>query len=251
MYITGHCFISDACGLWANRKIYGEGIGYITFPDYARGHDVGYQQCFIARQRSESQELAVSHLLADWWVHYGPGDERTRKGWAYRKMGIFAKMYDDFFSTAENQGLRNPSVERDSYRGFSHTMVEYSIDTWISRTQPVEHHFHTVQQGISAIDTGQLTRHLGFMADEFDMDSEVFRSDLQSFQERVSRAGNTGDWVLFAGLKKFGLTHCPQSLNLLGECIDRGLAQISDQDMTSMLGECVEFVRSRTLSNRI
>lgn len=89
------------------------------------------------------------------------------------------------------------------------------------------------------------------MTDEFDMSSEAFCSDLKNFQERVSRAANTGDWVLFAGLKKFGLTHCPQSSSLLGECIDRGLEQISDQDMTSMLGECVEFVRSRTLSNRI
>lgn len=251
MYITGHCFISDDCELWPSQTIYGDGIGFITFPDYARGHDVGYQQCFIARQRSENQELAVSHLLADWWVHYGPGDERTRKGWAYRKMGIFAKMYKEFFATAERQGMRDPLLERDSIRGFSHTMVEYSIDTWISRKRPVERYFHTVQQGVSAIDTGQLAAHLGYIADEFDMDGEVFRHDLQSFQERVGRARNTGDWVLFAGLKKFGLTQSPQSLNLLASCIDRGLAQISDQDMESMLGECVEFVRSRTLSNRI
>ncbi|WP_339431385.1 MULTISPECIES: hypothetical protein [unclassified Pseudomonas] len=251
MYITGHCFISDGCKLWSSQDIYGEGVGYITFPDYARGHDIGYQQCFIPRQRSESQELAVSHLLADWWVHYGPGDERARKGWAYRKMGIFSKLYDEFFATAESRGMRNPLIERDSYRGFSHTMVEYSIDTWISRNQPVERYFRTVQQGVSAIDTRQLAQNLGFMADKFDMDGQVFRHDLQSFQERVGRAGNTGEWVLFAGLKKFGLAQSPQSLSLLASCIDRGLAQISDQDMTSMLGECIEFVRSRTLSNRI
>ncbi|MFA0926077.1 hypothetical protein RA263_17430 [Pseudomonas syringae pv. tagetis] len=251
MYITGHCFISDACGLWESRKIYGDAVGYITFPDYARGHDVGYQQCFIPRRRSESQELVVSHLLADWWVHYGPRQERTRKGWAYRKMGIFAKMYDDFFSSAESNGLRNPALERDSYRGFSHTMVEYSIDTWISRTQSVEHYFHLTKEGVNAIDTEQLSQHLGFIADEFDMTSDIFCSDLKSFKERVDRADCTADWVLFAGLKKFGLTHCPHSLMLLGDCIDRGLEQISDQDMTSMLGECIEFVHSRTLANRI
>jgi hypothetical protein len=103
-------------------------------PDLLSCHDWGYTEAWSLVGAGVQAELVLAHMVGDAVVHYGQtwqGHER-RSGWAYRRMGLIARGYDGFFEHAEACGWRAAGLDRDSRRGWAHTLVEYTVDQWLA-----------------------------------------------------------------------------------------------------------------------
>jgi hypothetical protein len=186
------------------------------------------------------------HMLADWFIHYGDGVVRERVGWAYRKMSVYAREYDTFFSAAAARDLHH-GEPADSRRGFSHTLIEYSIDTWLVRNGYFDGHFDSVRDALGRIGCEQGVGSLSWIRETMDIeriksDSPDFTADASSFADRVARSSNPEEFVYRAGVKKFALRDCGASIDLVADTIDTGLKKIPDDEMRGIVDQAARFL---------
>ncbi|MEZ4315217.1 MAG: hypothetical protein R3F14_44950 [Polyangiaceae bacterium] len=229
--------------------VFGDDVAALMLPDIARCHDWGYDTCLDDRPVSTAGELLRLHMLADWFIHFGEGTTRERSGWAYRKMGVYAREYDAFFASAAARGLRE-GPPGDSRRGFSHTMMEYSIDTWLIRNGHFEGRFRSVQDvlgrvgrgsGLVSVDWARRTLAVAGARS----DSPDLAADALSFGERVLSSRGPEELVYRAGVKKFGLQDSDASVELMKATLDEGLARIPDAELRLVVQEAAEFLSRR------
>lgn len=247
MYIVGHTVITDQSQLPKCDPFSLSGIA-LMLPDYVRCHDWGYDRCFSKQPETEAGRLIRSHMLADWFVHYGDGPQREKKGWAYRNMTVYAKAYDDFRGEAARRKLRENVEMTDSRRGFCHTMVEYSIDTWLSDLGLVDSKFsflvHTYGQlgeesGIGS--AGSVRRMIE--QEGIELINENLEQDIHSFGRRVRESKSPIEFAYRAGVKKFGLEDSDESVALMAEFISNGLKRLDHLELERFLTDCVSFLR--------
>jgi hypothetical protein len=251
MYIIGHFVTSRLSGQFTTDTLLGEDMAALFLPDFMRCHEWGYANCFRHDHDDVIAALIRSHLLGDWWVHYGPGREPKRRGWAYRRMGVFARYYDDFFSEARRRRLFDPAVAPDTVRGFAHTMMEYALDTHLAAAiTPTE--LAVIKDWLGRL--GQLDQRwsLPFMHDAIRTYgisgiTHGLGSDVASFSRRVRAAGTAEELAYLAGVKKFGLRECTEGLGLVREVITAGLQDIPLSELDGIAGEVANFI-SRHLS---
>ena len=250
MYIVGHLLITEKSGAFApGEPIYSESALTIMLPDYVRCHDWGYRQCFTRNHLSRDGLLIRAHMLGDWFMHYGEISAEPKKvGWAYRRMGIYARRYHEFFSEAARRGLREDVPPADSVRGFSHTMMEFTLDTFLVEQGLFDSRFKSVQGALGVLG---LTDGLGSQQwiDKTIKSEEIFSSssnitaDVTSYRERVQKAKNPSEFAYRAGVRKFGLCPCDESIALVRRFIRDGLREVSSQELSEVFHECSEFLR--------
>jgi hypothetical protein len=255
MYIVGHYVITalsgcDAFDVGDDRSV------SVMLPDYLTCHDWGYERCFEAVPDSVEGRLIRAHLLGDWFIHYGSGRERQRSGWAYQKMAIFAREYDSFFAHASDRDLRDAGQPPDSRRGFSHTMVEYSIDTWLALNGHFSDQFAAVQRSLGSLgnrDVGvgswQWIEQVA-SAEGVRSSSPAWADHVKSFASRVLTSTGPQDLAYRAGVKKFGLADRPESIALVADTINRGLSKFPSSEMQSAIEQTAAFV-SHHLKSRV
>ena len=246
MYIVGHCVITDIAKS-SSFDVYGSHSVALMLPDVVRCHDWGYERCFQSRPTSVAGQLIRMHMLEDWFIHYGETTVRERVGWAYRKMAVYAREYDGFFSTAAARGLRHHGEPPDSRRGFSHTMIEYSIDTWLAHKGYFKDHFAGVRDALGSVGCKQGVGSLDWIAQTIDAEdittsSPDWRADAKSFGDRVRKSGSPEEFVYRAGVKKFGLEECSASIDLVADVISAGLAKIPDDEICRTVNQAARFL---------
>lgn len=250
MYVVGHCVVTERSGVFASEEVYGEGILGLMFPDYVRCHDWGYNCCFEPwwAGAPRSDRMIQAHLLGDYFVHYGRcTTEHRREGFAYRKMGAFARRYDEFFSRAADAGLREPGPPADSVRGFSHTMVEYTIDTCLARSGVFDSVFPRVHAALGRVASPEGNDTRAWVDDAIKRHRVVMQpagleEDLHSFGSRIQMSRSPEEFALYAGVKKFHLENCPESRELLREFLTQGLAEIGDAAIDECTNDCSRFI---------
>lgn len=248
MYIVGHVVIAE---LAAPRTLNLDDAGCVALmlPDIVRCHDWGYDWCLNSRPGSSAGHLLRLHMLADWFIHFGAGATRERSGWAYRKMAVYARQYDAFFAAAAARGLRS-GPPGDSRRGFSHTFVEYSVDTWLIRNGYFEGRFAPIQGALGQVGRPQGAGSVGWILDTMAAegarsDSPDLAADALSFGDRVARSRVPEELVYRAGVKKFGLADHDASIDLVAATLDEGLARIPDDEMHLVVNEAARFLALR------
>lgn len=246
MYIIGHCETTAATGIFADDDVTGPGITALMLPDYARCHDWGYAQCFNPCPEERLAMLVRAHILGDWWVHFGDSSEKVRRGWAYRRMGVFASRYDRFFSEATAAGLRAAGPPNDTVRGFSHTMMEYSIDTWLSEKFD-QARFLRIKESVARLTNtnGGLSVEIGHLLTDFGLaiDHEQLIQDANDFVHRVAISESPHDFACWAGAKKFGLRPCLKARDYVRRFLEEANAEIDDGEYSDVVARIVEFMR--------
>jgi hypothetical protein len=224
-------------------------------PDYVRCHDWGYDKCFEQNPVTPAGRLIRSHMLADWFVHYGSEFERQKRGWAYRKMGVYAKTYEAFQAEAVRRKLREDIPMNDSRRGFSHTMIEYSIDTWLANRGLVDDRFAFLKETYAQLGKSEGPGSLEAIArviqqEGIDLVNEKMGQDVLSFGRRVEQSKSPVEFAYRAGVKKFGLDDTDDAVAFVGEFIEHGLKQIDDAEIEQFVDDCVSFLKQWMGSTR-
>lgn len=247
MYIVGHYVSTRLSERFSPSVLNGDAAAALYLPDFVRCHEWGYAQCFRLSDADPAIALVKSHMLGDWWVHYGDGEVDKRRGWAYRRMAIYARCYDEFFAAAARDGLLvSPDAPRDSVRGFSHTMMEYAIDTHLAARLSTDT-FHSVQRSVARIgttdDNWSVPAVLAFIASRgIEGSFESVAADMASFRTRAAAASQPAEFAYRAGVKKFGLHETPASLRLVANTIHEGLAEIPGTEIDDVVAATASFI---------
>lgn len=250
MYIIGHYVTSSLSRRYSSSALLGSDGPALYLPDFVRCHEWGYSNCFSMPDSDLVQAFIKAHMLGDWWVHYGSGNLAKRKGWAYKRMSIFSSSYQAFFDEAERLGLADPDRGRDSVRGFSHTMMEYCIDSHLARTMPHEQ-FDALRDSLCRLGLEgerwsiphlkSVLQKLGVQGDFGHLDHDV-----ESFRSRVAASQSAHEFAIRAGVKKFGLQSCDESLKLVDRTIQLGLMKIPSQELDTVVSMMAEFISLHT-----
>ena len=247
MYIVGHYVTTRLSKRFSNALLDGLQGPALYLPDFVRCHEWGYAECFRMPDDDPTGALIKAHMLGDWWVHYGLYEEAKRRGWAYRRMAVFARHYDVFFETARREDLlRDASGPRDSVRGFSHTMMEYAIDTHLAASLAGTT-FAALQSAIGGVgeDRGawsEATVRAQLAARGITGSFDGLAGDLHSFRARALAARAPQEFAYRAGVKKFGLHDHEASLALVRETIAAGLGEIPGTEIDAVVEETGRFI---------
>jgi hypothetical protein len=248
MYIVGHFSITERSGMIAAERVYGDGAAALAFPDYALCHDWGYDLSFTQAPLTADGQLIRAHILGDWFIHFGAAPSNQQKvGWAYRRMGIYARRYHEFFKEAARLRLREDAPPEDSLRGFSHTMMEYTFDTFLAERGVFDSQFTRVQTALGSIGLGEGIGSRQWINDTIRRERvSVSAPDIDaavaSFRTRVSMSRSPAEFAYRAGCKKFGLDQSDESVAFTRRYIEDGLSEIPDSELSEVVSQASEFV---------
>jgi hypothetical protein len=247
MYIVGHLVITEKSGVFADDTLYGDGVLPLMLPDYVRCHDWGYARCFKTKKFTLKQLLIEAHMLGDWYVHYRePSDNPKHMGWAYQRMRPYASRYERFFAEAAQRGLREDVPPRDSVRGFSHTMMEYSIDTFLVRRGDFDGRFETVRSILGRLALADGVGSERWLNHTLKQDTipkhRAVSDEVNIYRERVLACKHAEEFAFRAGVYKFGLKPGEESVAFVKSFIDEGIQEIPAAEISDVVDEAAEFV---------
>lgn len=244
MYILGH--VETATRSEVVRSVdlrAGERVLELMLPDILNCHDWAYEHSWY-RHESARDQLIVTHMVGDAVVHYGTrwSGERRRRGWAYVRMGQVARRYETFWTTAEQAGWRRPDAgERDSRRGWAHSLVEYSIDQLLADTGDWTEVFEACRDGARAtlrdpdwVDT--------YVHQHTIPDSSLSRTFPGLYLGAVSRARQPDEIHLRGLALKFGLVETDEVLDWLRTWMRDIVSGIGREEMERALASITEVV---------
>lgn len=247
MYIVGHYVTTLLSQRFSTGTLNGNAGAALYLPDFVRCHEWGYANCFSLPDKDPISALIKSHILGDWWVHYGESEINKRRGWAYRRMAAYAHYYNTFYDVAHRESLIiNPSGERDSVRGFAHTMMEYAIDTHLSAHLPAKA-FSAIKcciEGIGA-SSGEWSMpavQAVLATREITVKLNAIDADISSFRARAVAARTPAELAYRAGVKKFGLHDCDESLRLVSGTVAAGLASLGADEVDAAVSHAAAFI---------
>ncbi|OYY79549.1 MAG: hypothetical protein B7Y43_00205 [Sphingomonas sp. 28-62-20] len=233
-----------------DRAAMQRGLAALLLPDIARCHEHGYARIAPAPDAraqgagaTPDHRLFQSHILADWFIHFGTGSARRRQGWAYRRMLPFAARYADFFETATRLGLRRAGPLPDSPRGFAHTMVEYAIDTHLAGQRDLSLSVGEVQRAAAGFAVPAISAMLAALGVVHDAGALPAR--VAAYRARVARARDVRAFAFRAGVAKFGLDDRDDSVDYVGEFLDTGLRSLRSQGLDEAIDATAAFVAAR------
>jgi hypothetical protein len=248
MYIVGHCFVASQSGLFDESEIYGPGLRTLMLPDYTSCHDWAYAQAWETGG-VRALELVRAHMIGDWVVHYGTSraEPRVRRGWVYARMGPAVAFYDEFFTAATRAGLRADEPPRDSKRGFSHSMVEYAIDTWLSRRGVFDAWFEPARAELLEIrGDGGLAALLGALGIESPLTGEpaALAAEVAGYRDGVERSTAPEDFAFHGAARKFGLVPGEESRAFVASYQDRLLEELDGDEIATVCDLTVDAMKA-------
>jgi len=243
MYIVGHFVTSKLAGLFENGI--GRNLTFLMIPDYIASHDWGYHHYSMLDTKSEIMKYFKSHMLGDWFVHFGDQKEPRKSGWAYKNMKLFAKKYNLFFLEAEERGLlRKDLTRRDTIRGFSHTMMEYLIDYYMSRSLMCNDLLYYSKRYLGE----ELLQQPLFWLNDFVNKEEIacaisLEEGARCFGNRVLLSTRLEEFVLRAGIKKFGLTPSVESMSFIASHLEAALLEFPLSKIDQVVEDTALFIK--------
>jgi hypothetical protein len=206
------------------------------FPDLVSCHDWGYERSWDLAGAGLHAELVIAHMLGDAVVHYGSqynGFQR-KSGWAYLRMGLVARRYDEFFSTAEAEGWRESGQVRDSRRGWAHSLAEYSIDQYLADRYGCGQLWEVARSAASAT-----ARDLGWartlIAEHVITPSKPFETQAPRYCGALVRAAQPDEMHLRGLAVKFRLAEHPDCVEWLRAQLRAIWMAVGEDEMETVL----------------
>ncbi|WP_330961991.1 hypothetical protein [Photobacterium sp. 53610] len=242
MYIVGHCYIAESSGVFPSELPSTTGIGALMLPDYVNCHNWGYDNYAILTGCDGM--LVRAHLITDWVVHFGSSftSPRLRRGWAYRRLKLSASFYEEFFSRAYAEGVSKSPVPKDSKRGFSHSMMEYAIDSALCRRGWFDSRFEVgTNMALQALNLHTVKKSLCKLCIPLDEGTDL-EIELASYANRLRMARDPEDFALLAAARKFGLIVSTESADFVRQYISHLLEEVDNNEIEAVCHECAEAV---------
>ena len=228
MDTLGHCYVAELSGEFSSADIYTRQFLTMLIPNIFHCHDWAYKHilsldssCSTVVEPLPLFREVKTHLIADWIIHYGSdwsSLEKKKCGWAYSKMGLSARSYQEFYAgLISSELLLDSAVLPEDWNkkkrlDFHHSAVEYALDIIIADHFSSVSHFKALQDFFSVMapseDEKQFLKLLATLNDmEFDSDRdiEIWRESFQETLDSVRLAGCAADIPIYGFAKKYGL----------------------------------------------
>jgi hypothetical protein len=237
MFVLGHLVSAHESGAFPDVDLLGGEFGMAAMlPDLLSCHDWGYSASWSLAGAGTQAELVVAHMLGDAVVHYGQiwRDRDRKRGWAYVRMGVVTRRYDEFYEHAQLHGWREPDAPRESRRGWAHTMVEYALDQWLADRREVTELFERVRA--SASDTA---RDLSWVTDLVEQHvitpSKPIPTQPYRYCGALSRSQTPDEFHLRGLAVKFHLAETPECLSWLRGWLRHIWTTVGEEEMSDVL----------------
>jgi len=242
VFVLGHLISAHRSGAFPDVDLRNGELGMAAMlPDLLSCHDWGYSVSWSLAGAGPQADLVLAHMIGDAVVHFGQrwqGRDRKR-GWAYVRMGIVARRFDEFHEYAERLGWRQPNLPRESRRGWAHTMVEYSIDQWISDRSDVTALFEHVRS--SALDTARDLSWVSDLVEQYVIrPSKPIETQPYRYCGALSRSEQPDEFHLRGLASKFLLTETAECLSWLREWLRTIWMTVGEDEMSDVLRSLVE-----------
>jgi hypothetical protein len=212
----------------------------VMLPDLLSCHDWGYSKAWALVGAGARAEMVLAHMLGDAVVHYGErwrGQQR-KSGWAYLRMGLLARRYDEFHTYAEEHGWREAGLPRDSRRGWAHSMVEYSIDQWLADRRDLSVMHQQVRASAAAV-AADLSWVHALVEQHVITPSKPIESQPYRYCGALTRAAAPDEIHLRGLAVKFHLSEEPAALQWLREWLRAVWQQVGDDEMRDVFASLV------------
>lgn len=214
-------------------------------PDFADSHAFAYTHAW-EREGDTDSRLIRSHIAGDWWIHFG--DDLTqparRRGWAYLRMGVIARRYEEFYALAHERGLVPTAVPNDSRRGWAHSMLEYSVDTYLARRGALDDAFDDIRRQLGSLQAhAEEVRALLARQQVLPWRQEAWRGALD-YSVRVALADSPEEIGLLGAAGKFGLDYSPASRALVREFQSQVVQDVGAEEYETVIRAMHGFVAS-------
>ncbi|HDR7799683.1 TPA: hypothetical protein QCY03_003484 [Bacillus tropicus] len=247
MFVFGHVLTTMDSNIFRDIDLEaGEGVIGLMMPDMLSSHDWGYENCWNVKSISMDTKLIQAHMIGDAVVHYGSRWNKplTRKGWAYKNMGVIAKEYHQFFDNAKEAGfLIDETKPRDSIRGWAHSLVEYSIDQYLTDTrnlvvpfESIRREFRKLENNIEEVNTS--IQNIGIIP------SKPYPSQPLRYSGVISRSEEPDEFHLRGLASKFGLVESPEVLNWTRSILRRIIQDLGKDDLENVISEITKVVNN-------
>jgi len=243
MYILGHVYASRSMPSVAYDFTTTEGMRALMIPDYADSHAFAYEHAW-SMDADTYGRLIRSHIAGDWWIHFGENlDEGARRrGWAYYRMGVIARHYEEFYQLAYERGLCDTPEPNDSRRGWAHTMMEYSVDTYLARTGRMDDEFQRVREQLA-----NLAAHADEVTALFEQQqvhpwSQATWRHALAYSMRVALSTAPEDFAVIGAVGKFGLDYSVESRKFVLDYQHRIVDELDRAEYEDVLRAVSTFV---------
>lgn len=244
MYILGHAYLTRDVKSVDHDFSINEGIRALMLPDFADSHAFAYEHAW-SMHADDVGRLIRSHIAGDWWVHFGDNLEEParRRGWAYRRMGVISRLHETFYKEAYEKGLCDTPEPNDSRRGWAHTMLEYSIDTYLARTGVMDDVFPALHRQL-----GNLAAHADEVCALFEQQqvrpwSQATWRHALAYSMRVAISSAPEDLAVIGAVGKFGLDYSDESRKHVLSYQHRIVDEVGAEEYEEVLRSMAAFVR--------
>ncbi|MGC5330423.1 hypothetical protein [Micromonospora sp. DT62] len=212
MYILGHLLLTRAMSSMDHDYAAEAGVRALMLPDFADTHAFAYTHAWEQDGDTDSR-LIRSHIAGDWWIHFGDNlrEPAQRRGWAYLKMGVIARRYEQFYAEAYVRGLTDTPEPNDSRRGWAHSMLEYSVDTHIAREGLLDDKFGAIREQLGALQMHGVEVRAMFANQQVLPWSQSVWTHACDYSTRVALSESPEDFAVIGAAGKFGLDYSPEA----------------------------------------
>ncbi|MFS0752927.1 hypothetical protein [Oceanobacillus sp. 1P07AA] len=208
MFLFGHILTAKNSNLIGRLDVAkGEGVVALMLPDILSSHDWAYNKSWNIDPNKEGALLIQAHIIGDAVIHFGKEWDKplVKRGWAYKNMKYIAGDYYNFFNKAKRMDYIKPNkIINDSIRGWSHTMVEYTIDQYLTDNFILEESFDNIKKVFS-----ETTHNLSFLSDsvvDYGIETSKPFPDQPLRYSNIIKNSNSPDEFHLRGLAaKYGL----------------------------------------------
>ena len=238
MYVIGH--------IWTAREALreldldeGEGVIELMLPDLLSAHDWGYVSAWAIPGAHSVSRPIQAHIVGDAAIHFGRFWSGTdaRRGWAYRRVGVLGELvrWTDFYDEAEALGLtQGAAAHRPRAPGWAHSLLEYSVDQFITDHFRTDKCFESVRQVMTTVSAREdWLRHL---MSELEIETKKPFPDFATGYVRALTSAEQPDELHLRGLAwKFGLALSPESLVWLRALLRETNSRIGAEEMHELI----------------
>jgi hypothetical protein len=236
VFVFGHLVtIADAGIFPALDPLAGEEFAAFLLPDIVSCHDWAYDSIWSVRPGDPVADCVRVHMIGDGFIHYGEGwrEARQRRGFAYRQMGLVSSGYESFFEQAEANGwLAETTVQRDSRRGWAHTLVEYSVDQHLADTRPLDDSFLALRAAGASLTPDRLAPLLEVLGAQM---SKPFPAQPSRYLGVIARAQAPDEFHLRGLAVKFGLREDACVLDWLRRLLRSVIAGVGREELDGLI----------------
>lgn len=243
MFLIGHVYTAAQSSVFKGINLAeGEGVVEIMLPDILSSHDWSYENCWYMGNNN-TKTLIQAHIIGDAVVHYGDkwDEQHIRKGWAYKNMHYIVKEYNNFYKYAKNEGYLIENNSRDSLRGWAHTLIEYSIDQYLTDTIDFSKAFFSIKKAFENINLQKIK---DIIIDNNMKPAKPFPQQPLRYSSVIVNSMEPDEFHLRGLLEKFGLMQSNEAINWVRSFLRNIIQDIGIENMNEIISQLINVIKN-------